>query len=311
MGLSCRFLVWMSVIDTHCHLDLLAEEGTSPFDALHQAAEAGLSAVVQIATNLASSQFNAELAKEWHSRPDSGRLRLYWTAGLHPENGQHHEELPELFALIRSHRGDDGFLGIGETGLDYFHTTEYIAEQQASLEQHLRLADELQLPVVLHTRDDRQYIPGHTQAMKDALDRVKAHRGVRGVLHCFTYSYEEAMPFVDLGWMVSFSGILTFKTSHTLHEAAARLPLECLMVETDAPFLSPAPHRGKPNLPAYVIHTLDFLAQLRHERNGEDPHAVRAKIRENSLAFLCGNENITPKAPGSGLHETRSGVEIH
>lgn len=298
-------------IDTHCHLDLVSEQGTPPRDALRGAADAGLSAVVQIATNLESSRFNRDLAREWRADPNSRRLSLYWTAGLHPENGDRLDELPDLFALIREHRGEEGFLGIGETGLDYFHTREFVAEQRESLRQHLHLADELSLPIILHVRDDRQYVPGHTDAMNDALRMAREHRALRGVLHCFTYSYDEAMPFVEMGWKVSFSGILTFKSSTTLHEAAARLPLDCLMVETDAPFLAPVPHRGKPNVPAYVVHTLDFLARLRHERCGEDPNLVRAKIRENSLAFLCGNENLTPKALESGLHQTRPGVEIH
>lgn len=282
------------LIDTHCHLDLIAEQGVSPTQALEQAEAGGLTAVVQIATDLESSRFNESLADTWNraSRP----LRLCWTAGLHPENGERLDQLDSIFDLIRQNRDRHDFLGIGETGLDYFHSTEHVGAQRESFRRHLDLAVELSLPVVVHTRDDRQYSPEKTRAMQDALAMVRERPELTGVLHCFTYSYEEAMPFVELGWKVSFSGILTFKNSHVLHEAAVRLPLACIMVETDAPFLAPAPHRGKLNLPAYSVHTLDFLARLRAERLGEDFETIRVKIGENSLAFLHSKEKITPRA---------------
>lgn len=272
------------VIDTHCHLDLIARDGPSPEQCLLEAEEAGLEAVVQIATDLESSAFNEALASSWNQRDTA--LRLYWTAGLHPENGHRHDLLPGIFEILRRNRDRSDLAGIGETGLDYFHTKSFVEEQKESLKQHLDLAVELNLPVVIHTRDDRSYVKGSCQAVMDTLKMVRERPGLTGVLHCFTYSYDEAMPFVELGWKISFSGILTFKNSHTLHEAAVRLPLECLMVETDAPFLAPVPYRGKGNRPAYVLSTLHFLASLRAERLGEDPLKTMAKIRENSLAFL-------------------------
>lgn len=284
------------VIDTHCHLDLIAREGPSAEQCLLEAEQAGLEAVVQIATDLESSRFNESLAASWNGRADT-ELRLYWTAGLHPENGERHDLLPGIFKILRENRDRGDLIGIGETGLDYFHTKEFVEEQKEALRQHLNLAVELNLPVVIHTRDDRQYVKGSCQAVTDTLRMVRDRPGLTGVLHCFTYSYEEAMPFVELGWKISFSGILTFKNSHTLHEAAIRLPLECLMVETDAPYLAPVPHRGKGNVPAYVASTLHFLANLRAERLGEDPERVIEKIRENSLAFLRSKDNIIPRAP--------------
>ncbi len=282
------------VIDTHCHLDLIAREGPSVEECLRDAEQAGLEAVVQIATDLESSRYNASLAASWNA--GQNKPRLYWTAGLHPENGERHDLLPGIFEILRENRQRDDLVGIGETGLDYFHSPQSADLQKESLVQHLNLAEELNLPVVIHARDDRQYVKGSCQALLDILKMVRQRPGLTGVLHCFTYSYEEAMPFVDLGWKVSFSGILTFKNSHVLQEAAVRLPLECIMVETDAPYLAPVPYRGKGNVPAYVASTLSFLTGLRAEKLGEDRDKVARKIRENSLAFLRSRDNISPQA---------------
>ena len=278
----------MAVFDTHCHLDIVASQGIPVEAGVQNAMEAGLEGLVQISTDLRSATFNSQLPQRLkhllEARPD---FQLRWTAGLHPEAADQLETLEDIFSIVRKHRDDREFLGIGETGLDYFHSTEFVEQQKQSLKRHLELARELQLPIVIHTRDTRQYEPGKTQSVQDTLQAVQDVGGIRGVLHCFTYSYEEAMPFVDLDWKVSFSGILTFKNSHTLHEAAVRLPLDCLMVETDAPFLAPVPNRGKTNQPAYVVHTLEFLKNLRAEKLGEDPEQVQAAIEKNTRDFLA------------------------
>ncbi len=277
----------MAVFDTHCHLDIVASQGISVEQSLRNAMDANLAGLVQISTDLKSATFNSRIKEQYSELLKGSEFSLRWTAGLHPEAAQELHTLDELFSLIRKYRDDDSFLGIGETGLDYFHTTEFVSEQKESLNAHLKLARELDLPVVIHTRDTRQYEPGKTQSVSDTLQAVRDVGNIQGVLHCFTYSYEEAMPFVDLGWKVSFSGILTFKNSHTLHEAAAKLPLECLMVETDAPFLAPVPNRGKTNEPAYVVHTLEFLKKLRAEKLGEDPEKIEKQIEANTAEFLA------------------------
>ena len=273
----------MSVIDTHCHLDIVAHQGITIENALREAREIGVDRLVQIATGLQSSRFNRELALE--HKDNAGTPRIYWTAGLHPEAANDISDLDELMEFVKENRDEENFLGIGETGLDYFHTTEYVVNQKTSLERHLELAKELKLPIVLHLRDGRHQNSENVRAVQDALEIIKSI-GVQGVLHCFTYGYEEAKPFVDLGWMVSYSGILTFKNARPIQDGAARLPLDCLMVETDAPFLAPAPNRGKTNQPAYVVHTLEYLIGLRAERCDEDPEEVRARILSNSEKFL-------------------------
>lgn len=277
------------MIDTHCHIDLVIDAGISDEAALAAAREAGVQAWIQIATGLKSARFNANFAAEAAARRNAGDHadpHIYWTAGMHPEAADDIGELDELFALIRESRDLPDFVAIGETGLDYFHTKEFVENQKISLDRHFALAAELGLPVVLHLRDDRVYDPANIQTVRDALEILERYPGVVGVLHCYTYTEAEAQAFVDRGWFVSYSGILTFKNAKTIQQGAIRLPLECLMVETDAPFLAPLPHRGKTNQPGYVRHTLDFLAALRAEHCGEDPEIVKSTVLSNSQRFI-------------------------
>ncbi|MEQ9364609.1 MAG: TatD family hydrolase [Leptospirales bacterium] len=275
------------MIDTHCHIDLVIEAGVSEEAALLEANAAGVEAWIQIATGLKSARFNAEFAGRRNSPAAAGTgPAIFWTAGLHPEAADDIGELDELFQLIRDSRDRADFVAIGETGLDYFHTKEFVKNQKQSLDRHFALAAELGLPVVLHLRDDRVYDPNNIQTVHDALEILDRHPGVVGVLHCYTYTEAEAQAFVDRGWFVSYSGILTFKNAKTIQRGAIRMPLDCLMVETDAPFLAPLPHRGKTNQPGYVRHTLEFLARLRAEHCGEDPDTVRAAVLANSKRFM-------------------------
>ena len=274
----------MTVVDTHCHLDMVKKKGIAPAEALRRARERGVSALVQIAVDLKSSRRNREWVQELQPLPEG--LEYYWTAGIHPEGADDLSGLEETLALIRECRDEPGFLGVGETGLDYFHTREFIANQKESFARHLEIARELNLPVVLHLRDAREYDPSNIQTVTDALDMIREVGGVKGVLHCFTYSYEEAAPFVDMGWFVSFSGILTYRNAEILRKTAVQLPLDVLLTETDAPYLSPMPERGKTNEPAFVAHTLEFLANLRAERLGENAEEVKARIHGNALKFL-------------------------
>lgn len=284
-----------SVIDTHCHIDLVFEAGIAEDTAVAAASAAGVEAWIQIATGLKSARFNRDFAQRRNAalteRGDAAGPRIFWTAGLHPEGADDLSELDELLALIRENHKRPDFVAIGETGLDYFHTTEFIDNQKSSLDRHFALACELGLPVVLHLRDDRVYDPEKIQTVRDALEILDRHPGVIGVLHCYTYTEAEAQAFVDRGWFVSYSGILTFKNAKTIQQGAIRLPLDCLMVETDAPFLAPLPHRGKTNQPGYVRHTLDYLAALRAEHCGEDPELVKQTVLANSKRFIALKHN--------------------
>ncbi len=278
----------MSLIDTHCHLDLLEEKGIAAPEALKKAAKAGVEAIVQIATDLPSSSANSQICWKYNHSQET-YPRLYWTAGLHPGNAaQAFQSLPDLYALIRDKAQEEDFVALGETGLDYFglESPAEKEKQKEAFAAHLSWAKELALPLILHIRDTRSYEPEKTQALWDAYEMLKESQ-VRGVLHCFSYTHKEALPFVDLGFFVSYSGILSFANAKAIQEGATKLPLACLLVETDAPFLAPQPHRGQVNQPAYVAHTLEFMANLRHRECGEAPQQVKESIYENSQRLLA------------------------
>ncbi len=270
-------------IDTHCHLDLIESQGGDIESVLKQARQRGVGAVVQIATDLAGSRRNRELAASLTGLSDLPSM--FWTGGLHPENA-HLDETDGIVEFLKTHRDDPRFLGVGETGLDYYHDPKSAGRQKTHFTQHLDLAEELDRPVIVHLRDDRVFVPGRSQTFVDALELVKPRPRVKGVLHCYTYGPEEAKPFLDRGWFVSFSGIVTYKTAQAIQEAAVKFPLESILVETDAPFLAPVPHRGQRNEPAFVVDTLEFVAKLRAERLGENPATVEAVILNNSLRFV-------------------------
>ncbi len=279
-----------TVIDTHCHLDLIEERGLKIEDVLKSAYENGVSSLVQIATDLKSSCLNKNLSQK--IKKDNGNNLqknpdIYWTAGLHPCNVKEIASLDDIFSLIKENYKETNLIGIGETGLDYFHEEDVFTlnQQKESFAKHLQLAKELGLAIILHARDDRSYNPEKTKAIHDAFDMIK-EIGVRGVLHCYTYTEKEAFAFVDLGWFVSYSGVITFPNAKPVQAGAVKLPLECLLVETDAPYLAPLPHRGKINQPSYVQHTLNFLAELRAKECNEDVSMVKETILANSRRFL-------------------------
>ena len=275
------------MIDTHCHLDLIEAEGIPVAQALKNAEEQGVSHILQIATNLSSSFGNRE---RFGANAPETKINIYWTVGLHPCEVQSHakEERQQILELGQASRRSEGFVGLGETGLDYFHNTESKQRQaqKDSLIEHARLAQQLGCPLVLHVRDGRNYSPECCQAILDAFDILKDTKA-QGVLHCFSYTHKEALPFVEeLGYFVSYSGILSFPNAKNVQEGATKLPLNCLLVETDAPYLAPVPYRGKVNQPAYVKHTLEYLIRLRAKECGEAPQLIREQIYQNSLRFL-------------------------
>ena len=181
----------------------------------------------------------------------------FWcTVGVHPDNeGVQEPTLADLLTRARLPR----VAGIGETGLDYFRlngrTVADMAWQRERFRVHIRAARETALPLVVHTRN----------ASADTLDvlRDEGQGAVRGVFHCFTETLDVARAVVDLGFHVSFSGILTFKNAQALREVAQWVPLERCLIETDSPYLAPMPHRGKTNQPAWVAHVATQLAAIK------------------------------------------------
>ena len=159
--------------------------------------------------------------------------------------------------------------------MDYFREEgrSSRAAQIASFDSQLQIANETGLPIVVHTRS----------AEKDTIDLIKSHPGVTGVLHCFTESWEMAKVALDLGFYISISGIVTFKNADQVKEVAKRVPDDRLLIETDAPWLAPVPRRGKPNEPAYVVHTAEYVASLR----GQTTQSIGEITSNNFFDLFC------------------------
>lgn len=236
------------LVDSHCHLSLPPlREQIAPVRAAMQAA--GVDRALCICTSLQEFDAVHRLALE---HPE------FWaTVGVHPDEQDATE--PDVAGLVRL-AARPRVVAIGETGLDYYYLQEkYSREnreaQQQSFRVHLRAASRLRKPVVVHTRE--------AGADTLALIREAGDAGVGGVLHCFTESWEVARAAIDLNYWISFSGIVTFKNAEALREVVRQVPLERLLVETDAPYLAPMPYRGKRNEPKYVREVAECVAQLK------------------------------------------------
>ncbi|MBM4060752.1 MAG: TatD family deoxyribonuclease [Planctomycetes bacterium] len=229
----------MQAYDTHCHLGFHGAPGAEQEHA--RALQAGVVAMLTVGTDASSSARAREL----------GRLPgVRWSAGLHPNDARRFAaEWPAVAALARS----PGCAAIGETGLDTYRDRTPLDQQQAALHAHLELANELGLPVILHCRE--AFAPLFA-VLQQAPPRS-------GVMHCFSGGLDEARRALDLGLCVSFAGPLTYPKNDALRAVARFVPDAALLVETDAPFLPPQAFRGQRNEPAFVVHTLQALADAR------------------------------------------------
>ncbi|RLS79429.1 MAG: TatD family deoxyribonuclease [Planctomycetota bacterium] len=237
----------MEYFDSHCHLDPMRFGAELP-DVLARARAAGVTRMAVIGTRAADSEAAADLAAR-----EPG---LVAAAGLHPNDVADAEpgEWERIERLAREGR----VAAIGETGLDWYRTTAPADLQREFFDRHLRLAQRHSLPVVIHTRE----------SIRDVLDMIReaSSRGpLRAVLHSFTGTALEAAEAADLGCHLGFAGMVTFRSGADLREVAKTVPLDRLLVETDSPFLSPEPLRGKRNEPAHVVHTAGCLALAREE----------------------------------------------
>lgn len=233
------------LVDSHCHLDFpdLAEDLD---DVVARAHRAGVGHMLTICTHV--TRFERVLATA--RRFDS----VDCTVGIHPhEAGREPETSAEtLMALAQ----DPKVVGFGETGLDYFYEHSPREAQQRSFREHLRAAREADLPVIVHTRD--------ADADTARILREEYDRGpFRGLIHCFSSGPELAETAVEMGLAVSISGIVTFKKAEALRETVRAIPLDHLLVETDAPYLAPVPKRGKRNEPAFTVHTAAVVAEVK------------------------------------------------
>jgi TatD DNase family protein len=236
----------VSLVDSHCHLDRLdfTKLGGDLDQALATARAHGVEHLLCVCIDMDNFPAVAELALRYP--------QIYASAGVHPnERDTRDPEAAELAALARQ----DKVVAVGETGLDYFHGRGDLEWQRQRFRRHIRAARDCGRPLIIHTRDARE----------DTL-RIMAEEGageVGGVMHCFTEDWAMAERALEMGFYISFSGIVTFRNAEPLREVARRVPLPRLLVETDAPYLTPVPYRGKSNQPAYVRYVAEQIAVLR------------------------------------------------
>lgn len=234
-------------VDSHCHLDRLSEHthGGDVAATLAAARAANVNQFLAISVTLEALPDLAAMAREHHD--------VAISAGLHPLHTTPNE--PSVKDIVDAAE-QYGAVAIGETGLDYHYQDSVpIAVQHERFKRHLLAARELELPVIVHTRDAKQETL--------ALLREYSTPAVGGVLHCFTEDLDMAREAVRLGFYISFSGIITFRNAAPLRELARQLPLDRLLIETDTPYLAPVPYRGKPNEPAWVVKVAETIAQER------------------------------------------------
>ena len=252
-------------VDTHCHLTML---DLTPYDgnldlALAQAREAGVSRFMTISVDLDD---HIELAKIAARHADVG-----YSVGVHPcEN-------PAVMArattdyLIELAQPEKVW-AIGETGLDYFHSTNFIAEQKQCFARHIHASQVVKKPVVVHTR----------AAKHDTVDIIRAEKSTHGILHCFTEDWETAKAVLDCGYYVSFSGIVSFKNAQDLRDVVKQVPLDRVLIETDSPYLAPVPYRGKSNEPKYVPYVAKALSDV-YDKSVEEIAFITMRNFENLL----------------------------
>ena len=235
----------MRLIDSHCHLNYegLAERQA---EVLASARAAGVSGFLNISTR----------QREWNDviAVAEANSDVWATVGVHPHEADAHPDLGAK-ALIEAASHPD-VIAIGECGLDYYYDKSDRSAQRDRFQAHIEAARATGLPLVVHTRDAEE----DTAVM---LEQAVNEGGVRGVLHCFTGSWQLANKALDLGFYVSLSGIVTFKNAQDLQHTARKLPADRILVETDSPFLAPVPHRGRTCEPAFVADTARFVAELR------------------------------------------------
>jgi TatD DNase family protein len=255
----------LSIIDSHAHLDYpqLAEDLPA---VLERADKAGVSQVISIGVKLSTVDGPRKIA-ETHDN-------VWFSVGVHPHEAGN-EPLacdPDAFIAAADH---PRCVAIGEAGLDYFYDYAPRERQAASFRVQIGVARQLGLPIIVHARDADDDIAA-------IIEDEMAKGPFTGVLHCFSSGAELARRAIDVGFYVSFSGILTFKKAEEIREVAAFAPEDRVLVETDAPFLAPVPHRGKTNEPAFTAHTLNTLAEVR----GMPADKMAAVTTENTLRLF-------------------------
>jgi len=236
----------MKIVDSHCHIDRvdLDQFGGSIESMLTHAKDLSVEEFLCVCIDLEHFDDVFSLAK--------AHKQIYASVGVHPvEQEGKDPSIDELLKLADHEK----IIAIGETGLDYFHVKKDTADwQRDRFRRHIAASNQSGKPMIIHTRD----------AKADTIEIMQEEQASAGVMHCFSEDWETAKAALDLGFYISFSGIITFKSASDLRDVARKVPADRLLVETDSPYLTPVPYRGKPNSPAYTYYVAEKLAEIRN-----------------------------------------------
>lgn len=247
------------LVDSHCHLDFPAFADDFPA-VLERARAAGVRTLQTISTRLATVDTILDVASR---DPD-----IWCSVGLHPHEAATEDDVsPDRIVALSDH---PDVIGVGETGLDYYYEHSPRERQQESFRNHIEASRRTGLPLIVHARDADDDV---VEVLREEYDAGP----FPGLIHCFTAGPELARAALDIGFLISISGIVTFKKAENVHAAAREVPLDRLLVETDSPFLAPVPHRGKRCEPAFVARTAAAIAELRQI----DPSRLAAATTDN------------------------------
>jgi TatD DNase family protein len=233
------------LFDSHCHLNSDRFDENDVLEMIHIARDNNVVQILVPGYDMDSSRRAVELADDWQG--------LYAAVGIHPNDANGVTE--EMYDQLREWAKLPQVVAIGEIGLDYHWDTTPKEVQFEVFRRQIRLAKEVKLPIVIHDREAHGDI---VQVLKE-----EGAKEVGGIMHCFSGSWEMAKECMDMNFMISFGGPVTYKNAKRPQEVASKVPLEYLLVETDSPYLTPEPHRGKPNQPLYVRHVAEKIAELR------------------------------------------------
>lgn len=252
------------IFDTHTHLNDEAFQGKID-ETIRQAQQLGVSEMAIVGYDESGNQKSIALSEQYPN--------LYSMVGIHPTEIKHYT--PEVEARLEEQLQLPKVIALGEIGLDYYWMEDEPAQQEKIFRRQLAMARNLHLPVSIHTRSkDLQ----DTTAFEDVYRILQDEQFHNGIIHSFNGDSEWMKKFVDLGFYISFSGVVTFKNARTTQEAAASVPKESFLVETDAPYLAPVPYRGKQNEPGYTRYVVEKIAELR----GESVEQVALQTTQNA-----------------------------
>ena len=256
----------MFLVDSHCHFDLLdlSPAGDNLDAVLTRANAQGIKHFLNVSVSLADFPSVLKTAEAYPC--------ISASVGLHPNEQSEETDTETLIKLAAPEK----VVAIGETGLDYFRSTGDLEWQRERFRAHIRAAKQIGKPLIIHTRN-----------AKDDTLKIMREEGadqIGGVMHCFTEDWDTAQKALDMNFHISFSGIVTFKNASHIQDVAKRMPADRMLIETDAPYLAPNPFRGKPNEPAYVRHTAEFIASLRNV----ELNAFAEQTTQNFFALFKG-----------------------